>query len=106
MIEMDANKQYFIICRDREQFKNFTNKKTNDLWLQGYTSFSLSNFIYVSGVDRLRGHSNPSGFFIGTWYERPDIRDILAVLLACCTDSKKVETIANMYDRVVEYENR
>jgi hypothetical protein len=43
---------------------------------------SVNNCRYVSSPDILRGIENPHGVFIGTWYERKDIDDILVQLVA------------------------
>lgn len=40
-----------------------------------------TNCRYVGGPDILRGIENPHGVFIGTWYERKDIQEILVRLL-------------------------
>jgi hypothetical protein len=37
--------------------------------------------VYVSGVDSIRGTREPHGKLIGTWYNRPDLNDILHQLL-------------------------
>ena len=36
-----------------------------------------TNCRYVGGPDILRGIENPHGVFIGTWYNRKDIHEIL-----------------------------
>ena len=35
---------------------------------------------YVSDVSIIRGHSDPHGIFIGSYYMRPDIKDIMLQL--------------------------
>lgn len=103
---MNSKEKYFVICGNRNEFNKFIVKKTDELWNQGNTDITMSHFVYVSGVDTIRGYSNPSGFFIGTWYMRDDIRDILAVLLASCIgDSEKVVKIGSMYNRLAEIES-
>lgn len=103
---MNAKEKYFVVCGSRDQFNVFVKRKTDELWNQGHTSITFSHFVYVSGVDQIRGYSNPSGFFVGTWYMRDDIRDILAVLLASCIgDGEKAERIGSMYNRLAEIES-
>lgn len=103
---MNFKEKYFVVCGSREQFNVFVKRKTDELWNKGHTSITFSHFVYVSGVDQIRGNSNPSGFFIGTWYMRDDIRDILSVLLTSCTnDIRKMETIGSMYDKLAEIES-
>jgi hypothetical protein len=43
------------------------------LFQKGY---SPSEYVYVSTTDTLRGVSNPHGFFVGTYEDRPDINGI------------------------------
>ena len=49
----------------------------------------LGDYIIVSDSSKLRGTSDPHGIFIGTWYERPDIREILTTLLTQCRNDNK-----------------
>jgi hypothetical protein len=82
------NEKYFVIAGYRDQYLNFMKKKSEELWNQGNTSISLSHFIYAT-VDNIRGIRNPSGWFIGTWYERDDAYNILSLLLMSTDDPKK-----------------
>jgi hypothetical protein len=86
------NEKYFVIAGYRDQYLNFMKKKSEELWNQGNTSISLSHFIYAT-VDNIRGIRNPSGWFIGTWYERDDAYDILYALIISTDDSKKLAII-------------
>lgn len=104
---MIIEEKYFIICENRNEFTDFAKRKLDECVRHGINGVTLSHFVFVSGVDRLRGYLNPSGFFIGAWYQRPDIRDILGVLSSSCTNNdKKMEAIIKVYDRLYEYENR
>lgn len=95
--------KYYVVAGNYTQFHTFIKKKAGELWLSGNHEVTLSHFVYVSGVDQLRGISNPTGWFYGTWYERTDIRDILAVLTHCCiNDGSKLQAIDKMYDKLVE----
>ena len=64
-------KYQYIIAGNVDQYRNWAADK-----------MSVNNFLYVSGPDMLRGIENPHGIFIGTWYERWDIHDILIHLVA------------------------
>ena len=66
----------FVISRTWEEYEKF---KINCLNNGKYTNHKM---VYVSSVNILRGHSNPDGVFIGEWWERSDIDDIMLVLLA------------------------
>jgi len=94
--------KYFVISGTKDQFNYFIRKKTSDMW-NGGADITMSHFIYVDNKDRFRGIQNPSGWFYGTWYERPDIRDILAWLTAACIDDgSKLQAIDKLYDKLVE----
>jgi hypothetical protein len=41
----------------------------------------VTDYVYVSSVTDLRGYQNPHGVFIGTWRDRPDIRDVVEALI-------------------------
>lgn len=43
----------------------------------GDTSVSLSDYVYVSDEDKLRGMQEVHGYFIGTYRQRPDLRIIV-----------------------------
>lgn len=45
------------------------------------TSLSMSNYVYVSNADKLRGHQDPHGVFVGTWRDRVDIYEIVQALM-------------------------
>lgn len=68
----------YIIAGNSLQAKDWLREK------EYYTGFSYKpqDFQIVMSADNLRGIENPSGVFVGTWYKRQDIRDILEVLLS------------------------
>jgi hypothetical protein len=45
------------------------------------TSLSMSDYVYVSNADVLRGIRDPHGVFIGNWLGRPDIKQIVEALM-------------------------
>lgn len=53
------------------------------------TSLSLSDYVYIDSVDRIRGISNPHGVFVGNWLGRPDILEIVEGLLSASTHPNK-----------------
>ena len=63
-------KYQYIIAGNHIQYLNWLNKQTN------------IHCQYVGGPDILRGIRDPHGVFIGTWYERKDIYNILVQLVA------------------------
>jgi hypothetical protein len=73
--------KFFVVSGNRKQFDEFILRKAGELWMSGYTHISLSNFIHVSNADKLMGQRNCHGWFVGTWYDLPDLQDILKVLI-------------------------
>jgi hypothetical protein len=43
-------------------------------------SVNLTDYVALDDITRLRGYSNPHGRFVGTWWERKDILELLAHL--------------------------
>ena len=72
-------KKYFVIAGNHHQYLEFAKEKVTKGW-PGDTSMYLSDFVYVDHPQTLRGYINPRGFFIGSWRDRKDIRDILITL--------------------------
>lgn len=85
------NEKFFVVAGNRDQYLNFMKKKSEELWKQGYTSVTLSHFVYADTLS-LRGNRNPSGWFIGTWYDRPDAVQIVQQLISQ-TDQSLKQTI-------------
>jgi hypothetical protein len=74
------NDRIFVVAGTRVQYDIFIRKKCEELFWENNTSILLSNFIYVDSIDKLRGYSDPHGYFIGTWCERKDIEEILFII--------------------------
>lgn len=73
--------KYLVIAGNHIQYLQFSNRKAFDMWNSGDTSVTLSDFIYLDNVERIRGfHEIPPGWFYGTWYERKDIEILLETL--------------------------
>ena len=66
----------FVISRTWEEYERFKINCLNN------SKYPNHKFVYVSSVNILRGYANPDGVFIGEWWERSDIDDIMLVLLA------------------------
>lgn len=45
------------------------------------TSASMSDYVYVSSADTLKGIRDPHGVFVGNWLGRPDILQIVEALM-------------------------
>jgi hypothetical protein len=75
------NDKYYVIAGNHEEFKAFILRKAMEMTIDGNTSISLSDFVYVSGPETIKGLRNPRGFFFGTWRKRTDLKYILPSLL-------------------------
>lgn len=100
------NDKYYVIAGTYDQYNAFIRKKAQEMWDKG-SNVSLSHFIYVDGSQTLKGISNPNGFFVGTWYNRPEMPDIFMQLALAITDhqGENSEKYANL-KKTVEIYNR
>ena len=72
------NQKIFIIAGTYDQYRNWVRKNFDRIYESDpFKSISLSNFVYVSNPDQLNGHREVHGYFVGTFRNRPDIRDIV-----------------------------
>ena len=55
------------------EYNEYRNRKSK-------AGVDVSNWRYVSGVNDLRGRTEITGFYIGTFEERPDIEDIRIII--------------------------
>ena len=90
--------KYFVVCYDRDEYRVFVKKKTEELYNAGSTSISFSDFVYVNHTDTLRGYRNPRGWLYGRWKERGDIEHIL-ITLSTCHDGNNI-TLLKMLKEV------
>jgi hypothetical protein len=90
--------KYFIIAGKKIEFDLFIRKKLSELYEAGNTSLTLSDFVYVSSRDTLRGHRNPHGYFIGAWRERSDIVEIFEQLISISDDETKIIKMIDDYN--------
>jgi hypothetical protein len=56
----------YVVAGNHTQYKMWLHQK----------GFNPHEYVYVSTTDTLRGVSNPHGFFVGTYEDRPDINGI------------------------------
>lgn len=96
------NDKYFVICYNYEEFKNYTHKKLSD---PINSSLSLSNFIYVTGPQYIRGITDIKGYFYGRWREREDIIPIIETMITSkrfnsTSDSEGVKNLVKLLEEV------
>ena len=78
-------KIFVIVGDDKEAIKWI--KEDSCRRHQGATSTTLFDYIICRDVSNVKGYRNPHGVFVGTWRDRPDIKDIIMTLLMA-TDEK------------------
>ena len=92
--------KWFVISGDHYQYIDFVKQKVSEGWPND-TSLSMSNFRYVDHPDKLRGFANPRGYFVGTWKERKDIKDIVSVLAYSYTTEKMHDNLTKIIYEVL-----
>ncbi len=70
----------FVIAGTKEEAQRWI-KQDLEKRYPNNTSLSLSNYVYVDSVTRIKGYSNPHGVFVGNWLGRPDILEIVEGLM-------------------------
>ena len=93
------NGKYYVIAGTHREFRDFMNKKCAQLYNEGL-DFSLSNFVYVQNKDSIMGVKYPTGWLVGTWRERPDIRDVIYQMILRTNPSN--ETLRKILDELNE----
>lgn len=69
----------FVIAGTLDQARTWIRMDADRRYAAG-ESVSLSDYVALDDINRLRGYSNPHGRFVGTWWERKDILEIIAHL--------------------------
>ena len=85
----------FVIAGNRAEADDWIKKDLKKRHAQGFTTLSWSDYVVVSGADKLRGWNEPHGVFIGTWRERKDMEDIFQSLLISHRVSDKSHRVIN-----------
>lgn len=65
-----------IVAGNFNEFKNYVDRKKKEYWENPDSQKSIPNYRYVSSTESLKGLSEIQGFYIGTYKNRPDIKDI------------------------------
>lgn len=65
----------FVIAGTNEQFNMFRQQLVYTMSVEDIP-VKYHDIVYVSSPDRLRGHREPWGYIVGTWYNRRDINEI------------------------------
>lgn len=94
------NGKYYIITGTRSEYNEFILRKSHELFSMG-VDISLSHFVYVVNSDVLRGIENPTGWFYGTWRERPDIKPLMQELLARKRGFQNMEVLRKNFEDIM-----
>lgn len=66
----------YVVAGTHQEYQTFMHKKAKELWDKGVTEITLSHFVYVDSVEKLRGLTECNGYYIGTYKQRPDLNEI------------------------------
>lgn len=89
--------KYFVISGNYDQFTSWRNRNAPEMLLNHQIS-NLHDLTYVKSVHDIKGITNPAGIFIGTWYHRSDIKEILIQLNVSMTNLDRVEPITKAWE--------
>ena len=95
------SEKYYVICGTRQEYNVFIQKKALELFNQGDTSVSLSDFIYVNSSDQLKGLVDPHGWFVGTWRYRSNIFQIVHELRTRYLREKIPESVKEAINEIL-----
>jgi len=71
----------FVIAGTGEEARRWINSNIEKRAKSGETTLSLSEYCYVATPDKLKGIRDPHGVFVGNWLGRPDILEIVEMLM-------------------------
>lgn len=95
--------KYHVIAGNVFEFDRFIKKKSAEMWNEGNTSVSLSDFVYVSSVETLKGLSEIQGFYVGTWKNRSDVMEIQLQVHIIKEKMKQDEIFLKIQDAIVQF---
>ena len=85
----------YVIAGNRNEYQEYSRSDRRDY---------LKTYYYVRDVDSLRGVRNPDGVFIGSFKNRPDIKELLAYMLVVMDNPNKIKVIRNIYESIQQVE--
>ena len=89
---MKELENFYVIPGNEKEFQEYAHNHTSRL-----AKIGMVPRIVLLEYD-LSSDVNPSGIFIGTWKQNPQITDILSRLYLLCQDTKKREIITQLID--------
>ena len=73
----------YVIAGTNQEAQYWIKQDLDKIHSSKPSSRSMSDYVYVSKAEDLRGIKDPHGVFIGNWMGRPDILDIVEQLIMC-----------------------
>ena len=67
----------YVVAGTRAEYETYIRKKAHELHQQNQTTISLSHFVYVSDPYVLRGLREVHGYFVGSYRQRDDLKEIV-----------------------------
>lgn len=86
----------YVICGSHNEFLIYVKNKLDKIWNLN-TSLSMSDYVYVTHGDQLRGLRNVHGVLYGSWRQRGDIRFLLEVLISRIDSVQSREKLHEIY---------
>ena len=98
---MDYNfTPFYVIPGNEKEFQDYAHNHTSRL-----AKIGMVPRIVLFPHD-LSSDVNPSGIFIGTWYERKDAWEIVQMLAMVCPDPKKQKKFSELLQIYLQKKNR
>jgi hypothetical protein len=98
------SKKIFVVAGNQIEAENFIKKKIvefNDELTIHEEPFKFRDFQYVYGPEAMRGYSDPQGYCCGTWREREDTKEIIAVILTSRRNTVVLDTTREIFEEVL-----
>ena len=93
------NDKFFVVAGTKVEYDLFIRRKCAEMIMKypNNTTISLSNFVYVDSDQKLYGQRNVHGWFIGSFRDRADIRDIVRMIRWCNNLPEDEQIIPDLY---------
>ena len=79
-----SKSKYFVICGNRQQFEHYMREKFDSGSFLAAEYPDRRDWVYVSGMNSVRGYRIEHGVFYGTWRQISQLEDLFHVLLSHC----------------------
>lgn len=88
----------YVICGSKNEFEFYVRSKLDEIWNRNILAEgSMSDYVYVTHGDQLRGLRNVHGVLYGSWRQRGDIRFLLEVLISRIDSEQSRKKLHEIY---------